>query len=166
MAQASLWYRAGLQAARHLAPLATPLSPKLKQGHAGRLRAVDLLRRWADAARDPRCPLVWFHASSVGEGLQAAGVLEALRRRHPDWQYAFTHFSPSASKLAQSLPVDIATYLPYDVGAEVEAALEALQPSAVVFTKLDLWAELACRAGERAPTAAAHYPHPSTANLR
>ncbi|MEE8268105.1 MAG: glycosyltransferase N-terminal domain-containing protein [Gemmatimonadales bacterium] len=149
MARTSIWYRAGLQAARHLVPLATPLSPKLKQGHAGRLRAVDLLRRWADAARDPRCPLVWFHASSVGEGLQAAGVLEALRRRHPDWQYAFTHFSPSASELAKSLPVDIATYLPYDVVAEVEAALEALQPSAVVFTKLDLWAELACRAGER-----------------
>lgn len=149
MARTSLWYRAGLQAARHLVPLATPLSPKLKQGHTGRLGAVALLRRWADAARDLSRPLVWFHASSVGEGLQAAVVLEALRLRHPDWQYAFTHFSPSASELAKSLPVDIATYLPYDVGAEVEAALEALRPSAVVFTKLDLWAELACRAGER-----------------
>jgi 3-deoxy-D-manno-octulosonic-acid transferase len=149
MARTSPWYRVGLQAARHLVPLATPLSPKLKQGHAGRLEAVRLMQRWASVARDPSRPLVWFHASSVGEGLQAAVVLEALRRRHPNWQYAYTHFSPSARELAESLPVDIATYLPYDVSAEVEGALEALQPSAVVFTKLDLWAELACRAGER-----------------
>ncbi len=149
MTRTSLWYRAGLQAARHLVPLATPLSPKLKLGHTGRLGAVESLRRWADAARDPSRPLVWFHASSVGEGLQAGVVLEALRHRYPDWQYAYTHFSPSASELAQSLPVDIATYLPYDVGTEVDAALEALRPAAVVFTKLDLWAELACRADQR-----------------
>jgi len=149
MARTSPWYRVGLQAARRLVPLATPLSPKLEQGHAGRLEAVRLMQRWASMARDPSRPLVWFHASSVGEGLQATVVLEVLRRRHPNWQYAYTHFSPSARELAESLPVDIATYLPYDVSAEVEAALEALQPSAVVFTKLDLWAELACRAEER-----------------
>ncbi len=149
MARTSLWYRVGLRAARHLVPLATPLSPKLKQGHAGRLQAVGLLQSWASAARDPSRPLVWFHASSVGEGLQAGVVLEALRRRHPDWQYAYTHFSPSARDLAESLPVDIATYLPYDTSAEVEAALDALRPSAVVFAKLDLWPELACRARER-----------------
>ena len=149
MARTSLWYRAGLRAARYLVPLATPLSPKLKQGHAGRSQAVRILQRWASTARDPSRPLVWFHASSVGEGLQAGVVLEALRRRHPGWQYAYTHFSPSARELAQSLRVDIASYLPYDVGAEVEAALEALRPSAVVFTKLDLWPELACRARER-----------------
>ncbi len=149
MARTSLWYRVGLRAARHLVPLATHLSPKLKQGHAGRLKAVGLLQSWASAARDPSRPLVWFHASSVGEGLQAGVVLEALRRRYPDWQYAYTHFSPSARELAESLPVDIATYLPYDVGAEVEAALDALRPSAVVFAKLDLWPELACRARER-----------------
>lgn len=149
MARTSNWYRAGLQAARHLVPLATPLSPKLKLGHVGRLEAVRLLQSWAEAARDTSRPLVWFHASSVGEGLQAGVVLEAFKRRHPDWQYAYTHFSPSAAEFAKSLPVDIATYLPYDVTADVEAALQALQPSAVVFTKLDLWAELACRASER-----------------
>ena len=149
MVRTSLWYRVGLRAARHLVPLATPLSPKLKQGHAGRLEAVGLLQRWARAARDPSRPLVWLHASSVGEGLQAGVVLEALRRLQPDWQYAYTHFSPSARELAESLPVDIATYLPYDIGTEIEAALEALQPSAVVFTKLDLWSELACRARAR-----------------
>ncbi len=149
MARTSLWYRVGLRAARHLVPLATPLSPKLKQGHAGRLEAVGLLRRWASTARDHSRPLAWFHASSVGEGLQAGVVLEALRHRHPDWQFAYTHFSPSARQLAESLPVDIATYLPYDVGGDVEAALEALRPSAVVFAKLDLWPELACRASDR-----------------
>ncbi|PYP54942.1 MAG: hypothetical protein DMD40_14945, partial [Gemmatimonadetes bacterium] len=36
-----------------------------------------------------------MHAPSVGEGLQAKPVLETLRAEHPDWQLAFTFFSPS-----------------------------------------------------------------------
>jgi 3-deoxy-D-manno-octulosonic-acid transferase len=92
---------------------------------------------------------VWFHASSVGEGLQAESVLLELRHSRPDAQYIFTHYSPSAEALARRLPVDAADYLPYDLPPGAELLLGALAPSLVVFSKLDLWPELATRAANR-----------------
>ena len=89
---------------------------------------------------------MWFHASSVGEGLQAESVLLELRRPHPEAQYVYTHYSPSAESLARRLPVDAADYLPYDLPAAADLLLGALAPSLIVFSKLDLWPELATRA--------------------
>ncbi|MGH7536768.1 MAG: 3-deoxy-D-manno-octulosonic acid transferase, partial [Gemmatimonadales bacterium] len=82
-------------------------------------------------------------------GLQAEAVLVRLRRRHPDWQFAYTYFSPSAEALADRLEVDVAGYLPYDLPGPVEALLDILQPRVLAFTKLDLWPELATRAARR-----------------
>jgi 3-deoxy-D-manno-octulosonic-acid transferase len=90
-----------------------------------------------------------MHAPSVGEGLQARAVLQALRTTHPDWQIAFPFFSPSAEPAAREQPADVADYLPWDRARDCEAALDALQPRALVFCKLDLWPELATRAAAR-----------------
>ena len=146
MPRTSPLYRAGIFLARGLVPAAGTFAPKLKLGHAGRRTALDLMQAWGAASRDPDRPLLWLHAPSVGEGLQARAVLLELRSRHPDWQYAYTFFSPSAEALASTMPVDVSAYLPYDVRADVTAALRALRPNALIFTKLDLWPELACRA--------------------
>ena len=88
-----------------------------------------------------------MHAPSVGEGLQARPVLELVRRRHPDIQLAYTHFSPSAESFARSLDVDFHDYLPFDTERNARATLEALRPTAIVYSKLDVWPTL---------TAAAH----------
>src|SRR5205807_3147157 len=104
---------------------------------------------WATASRDTRRPLVWVHAPSVGEGLQAKPVLETLRAVRPDWQLAYTFFSPSAERLAHSLPVDFTDYLPFDLPRHVNAVLDTLRPSALVFSKLDVWPELTLAAARR-----------------
>ncbi len=129
-----------------LAPIAGLLSPKVKAGVQGRRGAVARLRSWGARFRDPARPLAWFHASSVGEGLQASAVLHRLQQRHPDWQFAYTHFSASAAGFAHTLDVDVSDYLPWDTPVRMEAVLEALHPSALVFAKLDLWPELATQA--------------------
>ena len=121
-------------------------SPKLKAGDSGRRSALRRWEAWASAHRDPARPLVWFHAPSVGEGLQAEEVLTRLRARHPDWQLLYSHFSPSAIQLASRQQVDYADFLPYDIRPNVDRLLTALRPQALVFTKLDLWPELASRA--------------------
>lgn len=77
-------------------------------------------------------------------------MLSALRSRHPDWQLAYTFFSPSAEPLARSLPVDFRDFLPLDRPRDVAAALTALRPSALVFGKLDVWPELSLAARDRA----------------
>ena len=142
-------YRALIRLATGLVPAVARFSPKLARGHRGRGGSVERLSGWGRAHRDRSRTLVWIHAPSVGEGLQAAAVIERLRARRPDWQIAYTYFSPSAEGLAAGLPVDVADYLPYDVPSAAEALLDALSPNALIFAKLDLWPELATRAAAR-----------------
>jgi 3-deoxy-D-manno-octulosonic-acid transferase len=104
---------------------------------------------WAQSSRHPKRPLVWFHAPSVGEGLQAESVISQLQRLRPDCQIVYTHFSPSAIPLAQRLMVDATDFLPYDRPDSVTRLLAALEPDLLVFAKLDLWPELATQAARR-----------------
>jgi 3-deoxy-D-manno-octulosonic-acid transferase len=149
MLQTSLAYRGGVRIATALLPLAARVSPKLGKAHRARREVLQRLGAWAGAHRDTARPLAWFHAPSVGEGLQAEAVMQALRAARPAWQLAYTHFSSSAEALARRVPADISDYLPYDTPEAAEALLEILRPSALVFTKLDLWPELATQAARR-----------------
>ncbi len=116
---------------------------RLRRGVASRLR------RFAETERDPARPLVWMHAPSVGEGLQARPVLEALRAAHPVWQLAYTFYSPSAEAFAKRLAVDVADVLPFDTTANATMLLDTLRPSVLVFSKLDVWPLLVRAAAQR-----------------
>ena len=129
--------------------LAAPFHAKLSRSVAARTGLRDRLAAWGASQRDRTRPLVWFHAPSVGEGLQTRPVIEALRAERPGWQIAYSFFSPSALALSHTLPVDFADYLPWDRPREVAAALDALAPSALIFGKLDVWPELTLAAAAR-----------------
>lgn len=150
MEPVTLAYRAAARGAALALPVLAPwIGGKLATATRGRKGVVERLEAWAAQHRNPARPLLWLHAPSVGEGLQAEVVLRELRRRHPDWQVAFTHFSPSALALAARQPADVTDYLPWDTPDATERALAALRPDALVFAKADLWPELACRAAAR-----------------
>lgn len=134
-----LLYRLVLGSVRTLGALAGRGDSKVARGVRGRRGAEDRLTRWGREARDPGRPTVWLHAPSVGEGLQARAVLEALRARRTGVQAVFTHFSPSAEGLAASMPVDVAGYLPWDLVGPMAAALDALEPDLLAFTKTEVW---------------------------
>ncbi|MGH7732569.1 MAG: 3-deoxy-D-manno-octulosonic acid transferase [Gemmatimonadales bacterium] len=142
----SLAYRGTVRLATALLPAVAALDAKLARGHFGRQGAVERLRSWATRERDPGRPLLWFHAPSVGEGLQAEAVLGQIRERHPDWQIVYTHFSPSAEALARRVGASVSDYLPYDTPEAAHRLLAALTPAALVFSKLDMWPELATSA--------------------
>jgi 3-deoxy-D-manno-octulosonic-acid transferase len=99
--------------------------------------------------RDPARPLLWMHAPSVGEGLQAAAVLAAVQSIDPSVQSVFTHFSPSAEALAQRIGADVADYLPWDLVGEIGPVLDAVAPTLVAFTKTEVWPTLAAEAERR-----------------
>jgi 3-deoxy-D-manno-octulosonic-acid transferase len=149
MARPPFMYRLGISLAQRALPLAARFDRKIARGLDARRGVAERLRLWGQAHRDAARPLVWVHAPSVGEGLQAKPVLETLRAEAPQWQLAYTFFSPSAERLARTLPVDVADYLPLDRPRDVGAALEALAPSALVFSKLDVWPELTLAAARR-----------------
>jgi 3-deoxy-D-manno-octulosonic-acid transferase len=146
MPSTSLTYRTALRLGAALAPVAGVLSPRLRKGLKARKDAGTRLLAWAQSHRDASRPLVWFHAASAGEGLQAEAVLRELRRRCPECQTVYTHFSPSATGLASRIDTDVADYLPFDLSENVDRLLSALRPDLLVFAKLDLWPELSTRA--------------------
>jgi 3-deoxy-D-manno-octulosonic-acid transferase len=149
MSKAETLYTLALRAARPLLPLASRGPGKLARGIRGRVGVLERLEAWAAAHRDPARPLVWFHAPSVGEGLQARAVVQAFRARRPEAQVAYTFFSPSAEAFARTVGADVADYLPLDLPADVRRALDALRPGVIAFSKTDLWPVLTREAASR-----------------
>ncbi len=138
------------EAAGALSRLAVAIAPdrnaKLLKSISARRGLLDRYRTWASRHRDHARPLLWVHAPSVGEGLQALPVIERFRSRRPDSQIAYTFFSPSAERFAKTVNADFYDYLPFDTSRDMEAALDALRPTALVFSKLDVWPVLAEKA--------------------
>ena len=147
-------YDVGIQLARPLVQLATPFSQKLRDGVAGRRGARDRLTRWAHAHRDADRPLIWVHAPSVGESLMAQAIIAELRSARPDVQIAFTHFSPSALRVADRVGADAFDYMPWDSRGEMNALVTALKPTAIAFVRTEIWPSLVRAASTRhIPTA-------------
>lgn len=115
---------------------------KFRRGLSARRGLIDRYSRWAASGRDPSKKLVWFHAPSVGEGLQALPVIELVRARRLDVQLAYTFYSPSAEHFARSVPADFSDFLPFDTLPHATAIVSALRPDALVFSKLDIWPAL------------------------
>ena len=142
-------YEGVARAATLLTLLPLPGESKLVRSLRDRREARAALVGWGMRHRDPARPLLWVHAPSVGEGLMAEPVLQALRAAHPSWQIIYTYFSPSAARFATRLPVEFAGPLPFDSSRAAEALLDALRPTALVVSKLDLWPRLTERAQAR-----------------
>lgn len=122
---------------------------KLVRGIQGRQGVLERFRAWGDAERDPARKLLWFHAPSVGEGLQARAVVQALADRREDFQLVYTYFSPSAERFAQSIGADLTDYLPFDLPGQTAAALDTLRPDLIAFSKTDVWPNLTWQAEQR-----------------
>jgi 3-deoxy-D-manno-octulosonic-acid transferase len=142
----AIGYEGVARLARGLAALAPPSEHKLVATFAER-RGV--LARFAAFRRDAGRRLLWMHAPSVGEGLQARPVLELARADGSGLQLAYTYFSPSARTFARGLDVDFCDVLPFDATPDMRAALAALAPTALVFSKLDVWPTLSREAARR-----------------
>ena len=144
-----LAYEAAARLAEGLVAVAPSGDSKLARTFHRRRGLAARYAQWGSEHRDGARPLLWMHAPSVGEGLQARPVLELVRQRRPEVQLAYTHFSPSAESFAGGLQVDFRDYLPFDTAPAVRHALDALRPTALVFAKLDVWPGLVRAAAER-----------------
>lgn len=135
-----------MRAASWLAPAS---DNKVARSLRARRGGVAEWERQAARVRRADAPLVWFHAPSVGEGLQARPVAHALRAAHPQVQQAYSFFSPSAERFAESINAEVSGYLPFDTDDAADRLLDALRPAALVFVKLDVWPVLVQRARVR-----------------
>jgi 3-deoxy-D-manno-octulosonic-acid transferase len=140
-------YRAGLRVARPLLHAARPLHGGLRRALDGRARARGVLARFG--AQHDDGDVVWVHAPSVGEALMAQAIIGALRSRRAGVRVLFTHFSPSAERVADRVGADAAAYLPFDLPADVRASLDAVRPDAIVFVRTEVWPTLTAEAARR-----------------
>ncbi len=143
---ARLLYGAAGQLSRVAPMLAPPGDARVFVALRARRGLTERFNKWARQSRDRSRPLLWIHASSVGEALQAKPVAALLRTRRPDVQIVYTFFSPSGRQLAGKIDADYVDYLPFDNAADMDAVLDALRPTALVFSKLDVWPVLVERA--------------------
>lgn len=113
------------------------LNAKIRAGVQGRARW-----REAYAARfDPAGKVMWMHVASLGEFEQGRPVIEAFRRRYPDWKIALTFFSPSGYELRKNYPLaDFVGYLPIDTPSNARDFVAWLRPELVIFVKYEFWA--------------------------
>ena len=160
MALSQVLYRTALRALRALSPAMMKGESKLARGLRGRRHAHERLLAWGRRGRPDGDggaaatalvdrPVVWVHASSVGESMQARPVIDVLRGRMPGLQVVLTFFSPSAEGMCGDFPADVCTYLPWDLPEVMGAVLDAVQPSVIVFTQREVWPTLADEAAAR-----------------
>jgi 3-deoxy-D-manno-octulosonic-acid transferase len=142
-------YRAAGALTRLAVRTAPEGSSKFLKAMSARRGLVERYERWSSTERDLSRSLLWVHAPSVGEGLQALPVIQGFRAKHPDTQLAYTFFSPSAERFAGNIGADFFDYLPFDTDDDAGAVIEAIKPTAMVFSKLDVWPMLVSHAAQR-----------------
>jgi len=138
------WLNVAYRTAARAAELVSLVAPANSHGKVARAftarRGIHRrYRAWGAEHRDISRPLLWLHAASVGEGLMALPLLQGVRRALPNVQIAYTFYSPSAESTAQKMGADFTDYLPFDSATSARIALDALDPTAIVFTKGDVW---------------------------
>ena len=114
--------------------------------HRGRLA-----QRLGHVERSRHAGVVWIHAVSVGEVQAAAGLVHALRRRHPDLPIVVSTVTPTGAQRARTLFRDGVQhcYLPYDLPGAVRRFLDRVSPQVAVILETEIWPTLYAELGRR-----------------
>ena len=107
-------------------------------------------RKWIQGRQDifrrlretiiPGEPLLWFHASSLGEFEQGRPVIEAIKKQKSGYKILLTFFSPSGYELKKNYTyADYIFYLPLDTRYNASTFIEIIKPEKVFFIKYEFW---------------------------
>jgi 3-deoxy-D-manno-octulosonic-acid transferase len=100
-----------------------------KNWHAGLKTSID---------RDSR--YIWFHCASLGEFEQGRPVMEAIRRKYPQYKLILSFFSPSGYEIRKNYPLaDVVCYLPADTHRNASLFIDTIHPEKVFFVKYEFW---------------------------
>jgi 3-deoxy-D-manno-octulosonic-acid transferase len=110
------------------------------------------LGRWVPRpdrpASDERAT-VWIHAASVGEVMVAGPLVAALRAQWPELRLVVTSNTATGRRVAETLGVDEARFLPIDEPRAVAGALESARPDLFVFVETEIWPVLLAELAKR-----------------
>ena len=131
-------YNLGIVGYRLAVRIFFPFNDKAKQWVLGRKdwknRLVESLGKL-----NSKKPVVWFHASSLGEFEQGRPVMEALKKEK-DINLVLTFFSPSGYEMIKKWPTaDLICYLPIDTHKNATEFIRLIKPVVAVFIKYEFW---------------------------
>lgn len=108
-------------------------------------------QRLGFVTRPARTGGLWVHAVSVGEVQAAAGLIAALRARHPLLPITVTTTTPTGAQRARTLLQGTVQhcYLPYDLPGSVRRFLDRIAPQAVIILETEIWPTLYAALGRR-----------------
>ena len=110
--------------------------------NAGREDPQRFRERFGDAsATRPNGPLVWLHASSVGESLSMLSLIERLRRERPEVVILMTSGTVSSARILENRlpPGVIHQFVPVDRMSWVRRFLDHWQPDLVLWVESEFW---------------------------
>jgi len=88
-------------------------------------------------------PVIWFHASSLGEFEQGRPIIEAFRTTYPCYRILVSFFSPSGYEVRKNYEhADFVFYLPLDTPSNAKRWIATIRPVMAVFIKYDFWFNL------------------------
>jgi len=83
---------------------------------------------------------VWVHCASYGEFEQGRPLIEAIRKKHPDYTIVLSFFSPSGYEAFKGWDgADLICYLPLDTKSNAKDFIKIVDPRAVLFIKYEFW---------------------------
>ena len=110
--------------------------------NAGREDPQRFRERFGDAsATRPNGPLVWLHASSVGESLSMLSLIERLRRERLEVVILMTSGTVSSARILENrLPLGVIhQFVPVDRMSWVRRFLDHWQPDLVLWVESEFW---------------------------
>ncbi len=99
----------------------------------------DIFKRLSEKIK-PGEPILWFHASSLGEFEQGRPVIESIKKQKPDYKILLTFFSPSGYELRKNYQyADWVFYLPLDTRKNAAKFISIVKPEKAFFIKYEFW---------------------------
>ena len=132
-----LLYDFGIAAYTAAIKAVAPWKPKARKWVEGRRGIFERLQATVGASDKP---VVWIHASSLGEFEQGRPVIEAIHEQYPQYRVLLTFFSPSGYEIRKDFAAaDWVFYLPADTPRNVRRFLDIVRPAMAIFVKYDYW---------------------------
>ena len=121
--------------------IAALFNVKARRWVSGRKNLFNRLKSdWAAAKGDAKIPIIWMHASSLGEFEQGKPIIEQLRANEKPFKIIVSFFSPSGYEVAKNYPLaNHICYLPVDSASNAKQFLDIIQPDLVIWIKYEYW---------------------------
>jgi len=95
-------------------------------------------------------PLIWIHASSVGEVRAVTGLVKALRREKPHVIICLSAMTATGRQVASSIPeLDLVFPFPFDAPWIMRRYLSTLSPRMLIIVETEIWPNMILESRDR-----------------